>query len=58
MTNSYIKQEAAKRGVRLWRIAYRLGVTDATFSRRLRKQFSEEETERILSIIDELAREE
>ena len=57
MENNRIRQEAAARGVKLWRIAYRIGITDSNFSRKLRKPLSEEETARILTIIDELAKE-
>lgn len=55
--NKLIKNEAKEAGVKLWQIADRLGYTDSTFSRKLRKELSKEETLKILSIIKELAKE-
>lgn len=54
MANQRIKLAAAGAGVRLWEIAAELGVTDSTFSRRLRKELPEQEKEQILSIIKRL----
>lgn len=55
MTNEAIRKRARERGVFLWELAARVGVTDSTFSRRLRKQFSEGETEALVQMIDEIA---
>lgn len=55
--NSDVKRIAAGAGVRLWQIAAELGITDSTFSRRLRKEFSAAEKERILRIIERLSEE-
>lgn len=52
--NEKIKQAAKQHGVRLWQIADRLGINDGNFSRRLRHELPEEETAKILRIIDEL----
>lgn len=57
MTNQKIKEAAKEKGVRFWRIAERLGIADATFSRKLRHQFSATDEARILAIIDQLAKE-
>lgn len=57
MANGQIKKAAAEKGVRLWKIAERLKITDSTFSRRLRYEMPEEEQRHILRIIDEIARE-
>ncbi len=54
ITNQDIRQEAKTARVYLWEVADRLGVTDATFSRKLRKEFSTEEKEKILAIIHEI----
>lgn len=54
MTNSDIREAAAGAGVRLWQIADKLGITDFTLSRKLRKELPPEEKARIFSIIKEL----
>ncbi|WP_066455706.1 hypothetical protein [Anaerotruncus rubiinfantis] len=54
MTNREIRLAAADAGVKLWQIADKLGITDSSFSRKLRKEFTTEEKERIWQIIAEL----
>lgn len=55
--NEHIKRYAKDRGVKLWEVAYRYGITDATFSRKLRRELPTQEREKIMEIIDELAKE-
>lgn len=55
MTNQDIKRYAKTKKVKLWRIANAIGVTDSTFSRKLRKEFTNEEKEKIYCIIDRLS---
>lgn len=55
MANEEIRQAAKKSGVRLWQLAYAVGVNDSTFSRRLRKELPQEELEKLLSIIAQIA---
>lgn len=55
LSNEEIRRHAKERGVFLWELAARVGVTDSTFSRKLRRQFSEEETEALVKMIDEIA---
>ncbi len=55
--NNEIKQRAKEKGVYLWQVAERLGVNDGNFSRKLRKELSHEEKEKIFSIIDNIAKE-
>lgn len=55
--NERIKRHAKDRGVKLWEVAYRYGITDATFSRKLRRELPTQEQERIMEIINELAME-
>ena len=51
MQNVEIRESAKAKGVMLWEIADAIGITDATFSRKLRKERS-----RILEKIEEVAR--
>ncbi len=57
MQNLSIREHARANGVRLWQVADRLGINDGNFSRKLRKELPQEETEQIISIINELAAE-
>ena len=57
MYNQDIKERAKQYGVRLWQIAEELGLQDCAFSRKLRKELSAPEKEKILGIIDRLAQE-
>lgn len=57
MNNKGIKEKAKECGIRLWQIADELGLQDCAFSRKLRKELPQEETQRILEIIDRLAQE-
>ncbi|MDE6933464.1 MAG: hypothetical protein K2P37_12335 [Oscillospiraceae bacterium] len=54
MTNQDIRRTAAGAGVKLWQIAESLGIADCNFSRKLRRELSAEEKEKIFSIIREL----
>lgn len=55
MANRTIREAAQKNGVLLWQLAYAVGVNDSTFSRRLRKELPQEEQEKLLSIIAQIA---
>ena len=55
MANNEIRDYARIRDVRLWEIANALGIADATFSRKLRIELSEDKKQQIYKIIDELA---
>lgn len=52
--NNDIRLKASGSGVALWRIADKLGIADATFSRKLRHELPEEIKAQIYRIIDEL----
>lgn len=56
-TNKEVRKAATAAGVKLWQIADKLGVVDATFSRQLRKEFSPEKRKQVLQIIRELEQE-
>ena len=57
MKNQRVRNSAQSAGVRLWEIADRYGVAEGTFIRKLRYQLPPEEEERILLLIEDLARE-
>lgn len=54
MNGQDIKRLILDSGLKIWQVAYAFGITDSNFSRKLRKEFSEADTEKVLSIIDEL----
>ncbi len=55
MKNQDIRKSATAAGVKLWQIADRLGINDGNFSRKLRKELPQEEKQKVLEIIDDLA---
>ena len=57
MCNQDIRQTATESSVRLWQIADALGIAECSFSRKLRKELSQEEKEKIFSIIQKLSQE-
>lgn len=57
MTGIEIKRIIKEKGVKIWQVAEKFGVADTTFSKYLRKEFNEEDSNRILNIINELAKE-
>ena len=57
MRNQEIRQAATAAGVKLWQIAEALGIADCNFSRKLRKELSQDEKEKIFFIIRELSQE-
>lgn len=56
-SNQAIRTAAKENGIELWRIANKLGINDGNFSRKLRYELSEGEKQKILEIINELAKE-
>jgi len=54
MTGPEVRQFILDSGLHLWQVAAALNITDSYFSRKLRSNFSEEETERIKAIVHEL----
>ena len=53
--NNDLRLYAAGKGVRLWQVAARFGVTDAAFSRKMRKPFTDDDANRFRSYVDEIA---
>lgn len=54
MTGAEVREMILAAGLRLWQVADRLGMSDNSFSRRLRFDFKEAEVEQVKQIIDEL----
>lgn len=57
MTKAEIKQLAKNAGVYMWQIAEKLGITDGTLSRKLRRPLSETDTAKVLAAIEQLTAE-
>lgn len=57
MKNKEIREAAKNAGVCLWQVAEAYGISEVTFSRRMRKEFTPEEKQKIMGIIDRLSRE-
>lgn len=57
MCNLDIRNAAAAANVRLWQIAVKLNINDGNFSRKLRMELPTAEKQKILEIIEKLARE-
>lgn len=55
--NANIRKVAKAQRVQLWAIADALGISEATIQRRLRHELPEDEQQRILQIINDLAAE-
>ncbi len=53
--NMKLKFYAASKGVRLWQVAEKFGVTDITMSRWMRKEFEKEKADRFKQYVDEIA---
>lgn len=52
--NIDIREAIKNSGFPYWAVAERLGITDSTFSKWLRKELSEEKKQKILGAIEEL----
>ena len=55
MKNMDLRQEISAANLKLWQVADALGVTDSTFSRKLRKEFPDSEKQQIREIIHNLS---
>lgn len=55
MENMEIRRAAARNGLKLWEVAEACGVTDSTFSRKLRRELPSEQRDHILNTIRNLA---
>lgn len=55
--NEKIRIHAQKKKVKLWQVAEKMEIHDSKFSKMLRHELPKKETEKILTIIDDLASE-
>lgn len=55
LSNSDVRTKARENGVRLWEIADKLGISEPTITRKLRRELPADEKQKILAIIDEIA---
>ena len=55
LKNLDVRNMISDSDLKYWEIAEKLGITDSTFSRKLRKEFSEKEKDKIIEIINELS---
>ena len=58
ITNKEIRRKIGAYGLKQWQVADALGMSEATFYRKLRKELPNDEKEKILAIIEELGKEE
>lgn len=57
MHNKEIREAAKSAGVHLWQVAAAYGINDGNFSRKLRQELPQDEKEKILGIINQIAQE-
>ena len=57
MKNKEIRTAIEAAGVKYWQVAEKLGIYDGNFSRKLRKELSEAEKDRVLQAIADAAAE-
>lgn len=55
--NKEIRCAIGARGLRQWQVAEALGLSESALSRKLRKELPEDEKQKILSVIEELGKE-
>ncbi len=55
LANENIRKTAKEKGVRFWEIAIAEGVSEATFTRKMRMELPDAEKQAIFKIIDKLA---
>ena len=58
MKNSEVREHAKEKSVKLWQLADELKISEPTMSRKLRHELPEEEKNKILALIDEIAEKE
>ena len=58
MTNNEVRRAIRVSGFYFWQVAEKLGMTDSSFSRKLRKELSEDEKQRVYDALEKLGKEE
>lgn len=53
--NMEIRNAAKGSGIRLWEVAEAIGITDGTFSRKMRRELPEADQRKILCVVADLA---
>lgn len=54
--NEELKRYCASRGVRLWEVAEKFGISSCYFSVKMRKKFDDESAAKFRRFVDEIAR--
>lgn len=54
MTGAEVRMLVYGNGLKLWQVAEGLGIRDDSFSRKLRHDLSDEDTQKILAIVEKL----
>lgn len=54
MKGAEIKAKVIAAGLKLYEVADEIGITETSFSRKLRKDFNEKDTEKVLKAIEKL----
>lgn len=54
LTGEEVRELILASGAKLWQVAERFGCTDGNFSRKLRHNFSEADSDRVVAIVKEL----
>lgn len=57
MENVEIRSAYMQASIKQWQLAEALGISETHFSRKLRKELPQEEKEKILAVIEKLAKE-
>ena len=57
MANEDVRRSAAGAGVKLWQIAEAMGLADCSLSRKLRKELTSDDKDKIFLIINQLSKE-
>lgn len=56
VANQEIRDRIQKNRLKYWEVANALGITDTTFSKKLRKEFTEDYKAKVVNVIDQLIR--
>lgn len=54
MSGTEIKAKIIAAGLKMYQVAEEIGITDSSFSRKLRGVFNEQDTEKVLTAIEKL----